>query len=196
MDAQAIKKSSLVIIGTVLLGALGSGFWEVALRPFLTWSASILLDVATLGLTTLRDGLYVDAAKGSYERASFMTLSVLFGLLSGMVTVVGLSIISPPKTPSSVDKAKRSKWFPFLAALAITIFFIIQSVRVGYIIRASNYLNQLERIVAPFVSDNQMRSLDSRVASMRSRADFVSVSDEMEQIVKSKNIQPPEFNAY
>jgi hypothetical protein len=196
VDAQAIKKSSFVIIATVLLGALGSGFWEVALRPFLAWSASILLDVATLGLTTLRDGIYVDVAKGSYERASLMTLSVLFGLLSGVVTVVGLGILWPPKTPPTTEKAKRSKWLPFLAALAITIFFIIQSVRVTYIIRASNYLSQLERIVAPFVTDNQMKTFASRVASIRSRADFVAVSKEMEQIVKSKNVQPPEFSAY
>ena len=68
----------------LLLGALGSGVWEV-LRPGFVWFGALMLDLGTLGLKSLVDGMYEEVARGPYERAALN----LFAMLTGMV--IGLS---------------------------------------------------------------------------------------------------------
>jgi len=40
-----------------------------------------MLDLGTLGLVSLRDSMYLDAAKGAYERAGLAILSMGTGVL-------------------------------------------------------------------------------------------------------------------
>ena len=70
------KKKILWLVGTLLVGALGSGLWEAGIKPGMLWFGTLMLDLGTLGLSSLRDGMYTDAAKGTYERAGVMLLSI------------------------------------------------------------------------------------------------------------------------
>lgn len=67
----------LAILGTIVLGALGSGLWEVLVKPGLAWAGGAVLTISTLGLDSLRDQIYADVAIGSYERASLSILAML-----------------------------------------------------------------------------------------------------------------------
>ena len=83
------KKTTLTMIGVVVLGALGSGLWELV-KPLLGWSWSGLLTIATLGLDSLRDGIYADAAS-SVGRPIGLRLAVQ--LLAALILVTGVAII-------------------------------------------------------------------------------------------------------
>ena len=52
----------LGIIGTIFLGALGSGLWEL-LKPIFVGTGEVLVSIVTLGLTNLRDGFYSNAER-------------------------------------------------------------------------------------------------------------------------------------
>jgi hypothetical protein len=54
----------LAVIGALILGALGSGLWELLFKPLLFWVSTLFLNIATLGINSLRDGLYVEIARG------------------------------------------------------------------------------------------------------------------------------------
>lgn len=58
------------LTATILLGALGSGLWELALKPLGRWLGKSLLTVATLGSNSVRDDIYREAAKGIHEASS------------------------------------------------------------------------------------------------------------------------------
>jgi hypothetical protein len=76
MIKYLISKWTLALLGTIVLGAIGSGVWDVVFKPFFSWIAEILLNVATLGLAAIRDEMYVEIAKGTYERAGVALLSM------------------------------------------------------------------------------------------------------------------------
>jgi 4-hydroxybenzoate polyprenyltransferase len=70
MNIKSLSKKLLWLLGMILIGALGSGLWEGFLKQSLMWVGTFILDIATLGLNSLRDGMYLDAAKGTYERTA------------------------------------------------------------------------------------------------------------------------------
>ena len=61
------SKVVLAIVGTILLGALGSGFWEYILEPILQGARDFVLDVASLGMATFKGQLYKEIAMGKPE---------------------------------------------------------------------------------------------------------------------------------
>jgi hypothetical protein len=80
----------LAIVGALILGALGNGVWESLLKPIILWFRDIVLTISTLGLQSLRDGMYYDIGKENYERASvfimLMMTGLIFGILFGVIT--------------------------------------------------------------------------------------------------------------
>jgi hypothetical protein len=45
----------LGIPGAILIGALGSGLWEIAVKPSGHWFARVTLDIVIFGSTTIKD---------------------------------------------------------------------------------------------------------------------------------------------
>lgn len=52
----------LILVGTIVVGAIGSGLWDVGIKPSLLWLGQRLLDVVTFGSTTAKDNAYAAAA--------------------------------------------------------------------------------------------------------------------------------------
>jgi hypothetical protein len=59
---QLWKNPWIVLLGTIIVGSLGSGLWEIAVKPSLMWGAQRTLDIATLGSTVIKDQAYTAAA--------------------------------------------------------------------------------------------------------------------------------------
>jgi hypothetical protein len=74
---MTIKRWFLAIPGALLVGALGSGLWEIGIKPAGTWIGRATLDVVTLGSSQLKDAVYLEAAKGNHEKASLEIWSVV-----------------------------------------------------------------------------------------------------------------------
>ncbi|MDH8340762.1 hypothetical protein QIH02_27345, partial [Klebsiella pneumoniae] len=74
----------LGILGVLILGGFASTVSDLVFKPVVLGLGDFLLDVATLGISSVRDGMYVEVAKGSYERAAVYVLlawtAVVFGV--------------------------------------------------------------------------------------------------------------------
>jgi hypothetical protein len=55
------KRKVLSVVGVIVLGALGSGLWELA-KPALASAATAIAEASTFGFTSLRDEMYARAA--------------------------------------------------------------------------------------------------------------------------------------
>lgn len=198
MGTSNIRKKALWLVGTLLIGALGSGLWEAALKPSLYWVGVFFLDVATLGLASLRDGLYADAAKGSYERASVMIMALLFGFFSGAIFAAAIKrwVRTPSNNSNSQTMTRTRRLLPIAIAIAYSIILLIQCFRIMYIVRASNHLDQMTRIVSPYVSERELLSIDSRIARMSTRTEYLKITAELYAIARREGIAPPTFNIY
>jgi len=83
------KATVLSIIGLILLGALGSGLWDVFFRPVAIWIGLKLLTLATFGLESIRDSSYQSIAKGHHERPAFLLLGTMTTFLIMTPLVLG-----------------------------------------------------------------------------------------------------------
>jgi len=55
---ETLVKGGLAALATILLGAIGSGIWSWLLAPSLQWAGRIILNLASLGFHSYKDGVY------------------------------------------------------------------------------------------------------------------------------------------
>jgi hypothetical protein len=102
------------ILGTLVLGALGSGLWNVLFAPLGSLIVKAALSLVTLGISSARDQVYATAARGYAERPSVMLLlffgtAVLVVPLGAFVGELVLSRLTRKFEAKSVPELKRSR---------------------------------------------------------------------------------------
>ncbi len=195
------------ILATVVLGAIGSGLWDAVFKPLLPWLGEGLLDVGTLGLQSLRDSVYVEIARGTFERAGLHTLLMLLSSGSGLLLGLALGAVSVLRSitrartadqKSALDPVvlRRVLWIGTLFVALFAGFLLVNAVRITYIVRAANHIEQFQRIVAPFITENQRLSLASRVAQIASKDDYEKIINELTTIADMHHLRVPQFDIY
>jgi hypothetical protein len=199
-----ISKWPFALLGTILLGAIGSGVWDLVFKPSFSWLAEALLNIATLGLTTIRDQMYAGIAKGTYERAAVY----IFAMLTGAVAAVFTALITAlffatrlPTIPSDSAILSRAQWQKITLALTLFSglaigFQLITCARVVYVVRAANNIEQLQRVVAPFIDEEQRLLFASRAAQISSREEYEKIVDDLSFVAKKNNARVPTFDIY
>jgi hypothetical protein len=83
-------------LGVIIFGALGSGLWELS-KPLLGSAVNGVLTVATLGMGSLRDGIYT-AASGSVASTAILVpkFAAVIGLISIYVYFYIAHVMEPP----------------------------------------------------------------------------------------------------
>jgi hypothetical protein len=77
-ENQHIKLSKRIIyyiLSAIILGAIGSGVWEIIAKPGLTTLSRTILDILTFGSKTLKDAAYSSAAMNPTPLPSLILLS-------------------------------------------------------------------------------------------------------------------------
>lgn len=207
MTNHRFYRKILLVLGTITLGALGSGLWEAFLKPSAYWVVTLTLDLATLGLTTLRDGMYADAAKGSYERASFtvllLSLSMWGGVMGGLAGFIAAPSFFAKRRFSNGQRPRnrvilllRNHVVVLAALFALSLLAAVQVGRVGYVIRAANYADQLQQIVAPYVTPAERLRYSSKFAQVTTRQEYVSLIEELKLVAQKNAAKVPDFALY
>src|SRR5260370_42092512 len=134
-------KWTLGILGTILLGALGSGFWDLCLRTTFIAIGHGLPTLITLGISSVRDSFYVEIAKGRTDRVGLYLMSFTFlflGLLSGFLTK-RISVDEAPGSDMSVAQHRFFLRFTLLSLLLLTSIFGFRALSIMYTVGASDH---------------------------------------------------------
>ena len=83
MDIRFISwwKKVVGLLGVIVLGAIGSGVWDIIGRPSLGSLQRVILTIASLGVKALKDTTYLEIAKGFTEATS---TRLLYAYTSGI----------------------------------------------------------------------------------------------------------------
>jgi len=206
------KKVVLSIAGTIFLGALGSGLWSLAQSP-LGKIGNWLLSVATLGISTARDSLYADAAKGNHEVPSLLLLS-FFGVFMLIIPIAAVAMpylgarldrqlarirsereLSPENKSIYEEKIRnkiRQLMYAALFSILSSSFLFIQILMVEEQNTVSTLFVQYLKIVGPDISSAERIQFESNFALMSSKSDFNRIMSQLRSIGQSHHhIMPP-----
>jgi hypothetical protein len=194
-------------VAAIVLGVIGSGVWENAVRPLLTWISEKLLYIGTLGATSFRNNIYVDVARGQYERVALSNYSITIGLVIALiVTLVTVYFlirfardrdIKLDRTNVNYRRLQRfNNFFSMPVFLFFITFLVVNFARDTYAARAATHLAQMQTIVAPYVDERTRLELASRSARVQNRDDYVRLLGEIEAIATKNKLYTPNFDVF
>lgn len=69
------------MVGALIVGAIGSGIWDILVKPSGKWIGQAILTTATLGSNSVKDSVYVEAARGLHDAPSLLILGALASII-------------------------------------------------------------------------------------------------------------------
>lgn len=197
MKNNKLAYITLGIFGSILIGALGSGVWEYLLKPFFSHSINFILDVSTLGMDKFKNSIYEEVSKGFSEKNSISTYSfitmIYLGFLFMMILILFRKIKNKKINLDEEDNAPKElnnsyqkliRRFYILSSLSILLFMIImvQNIKLQYINTSIIYYKQLLNIVAPYISEQEIKIYNSKFSLIKNKEEYEKLVDELYDI--------------
>lgn len=208
MALNSKKKVVLGVVGTIVLGAVGSGVWETLFSPMASWLGRAFLSLVTLGLESARDSIYESVAEGHHEVPSLF----VYAFLAALMAVFPLGLTGPvlirdrlrqnlkEKTADELAILSRRlrRWLAILTAISVLLgsAFLGRFVMHSYVNKAVTHFEQSMRIVAPHIDISEERLLRSEFASIKSKTDFTAVMEKVRTIAQNHKKPLPDFTAW
>ena len=187
----------LGIVGTIILGAIGSGLWERLLGPFLDWLTKFTIGLYASVIVTYSDSIYENASKGFHEYHSRSLYSILISLLPMLYFL--LLMRHPTQRGKTEDGLKvfllsrNGYWFIFALAIAVTFGSLFSGLRLRHINETITYSLASLEIIRPTVGEVKYIELRSRYYSMRTTSEFRSLNREITEAAIVKNRKLPAY---
>lgn len=199
-----MKKSTFVkiVLGTVLtiiLGAIGSGLWERAIGPGFDAVANFVINAISRLVGTYKDSIYADVAKGFHEQSSmFLHILVLSLLPMGYMIILIRHPIrrKKPGENNRIRKFVRSQrgyYMLIVITLSIMLTFFLSQFRVTYINKVITFSEQSMHILAPYVSNDEMKDLRATYHLVQNRDDYFAFHKRLLKMSKEAGVKLPKF---
>jgi hypothetical protein len=218
MLAKIISRNRLArgLIVAVLLGAIGSGIWELLIKP----SIKFLVSVSVSGIASIFNG-YLDMVYRTVSRNPFDTFDFvlsLFLICMCLPWVLMFShwillkddledIESPDDQDESEECAKdnliseikgmqRSVTHKMIPVLIIATVLLWLPISVSIYSRsAAIFLERSIEIVAPYISEQERLGLRARFRSIETASDFFQLEESLRLLADKHSAELPEFEA-
>ena len=220
------RRIAVGIVATIVLGAIGSGVWELAGRSATQWVGRAILTGVTLGSSAIRDSVYREAARGFHEAASLYIVGLISALVSGFWGVTAgywtasrlrpdtddieaIAAVEDPQqrmimlnasiatSKAAVKSAKRK----LAIAVSVGLFVIgamqfINYLKLSQANEALTYYNQAFKICSPYMGDQDAKLVSSRFAAMQGRADYVTIVAYLGNVASSNGRKLPSYSPW
>jgi hypothetical protein len=184
----------LGLCGLVVVGALGSGFWEVAVKPGLSVGGRFALNLLSLGSETIRDYAYRNAALDPTPVAALQMLFLGAGCLVSFNFASALRLwlrmrargeepsARATRRESLLPKMKRfllvSGALSIITGIVLIVGLVVQSQAV--LIWRVFHTNLA--ILAPYLSEDDEERMNARFRSIATRAEYVEIDEQMREV--------------
>lgn len=196
----------LGLLGSILIGALGSGVWEYLLKPLLSYGLNLILDLSTLGIESFKNDIYLSIAEGFSEKNSLNIYNFITTLYFGFIFSIYLLLLKKSKSQKEEvtknnekdypsEKRKRLYLFTFLI-IFLLIITSIQNIKLQYINNSIIHYYQLTNIAAPYVSNEDIKSFNSKFSLIKNKNDYEKVINDLYIILKNNNLELKKRNIW
>lgn len=176
------------------LAVAGSATWDFAAKPLFIWLGEATLVLGTLGLDSLRQGLYESIGRGHNE-IQIVTLGFVFIIvwtfLSIMIATsmilarrhrIGAQLPSPSEMEGERSLLRRLNYVNVVFLFFGMAFSSYWFARAAYVTASISSLERYQAVIAPFVPANERLLLRSRALSIRNRGDYVDLIRDLQKI--------------
>lgn len=199
INLSKLLKVALGVLATIFLGAIGSGLWERFLGPALDWLTKVSIGAFAWGLSSYRDSIYSNAAKGFHEAHSLALYTLILGLLPLAYFFLLQHHPTRRRQPGSTTptrefiRSRRGYWFIVLLTAVIFVTVMFSSLRLRHINETITYSLATFEIVRPYVGEDRYVQYRSRYFSMRTATEFEAIHSEIVQVAREKKLRLPEY---
>jgi hypothetical protein len=209
-------KPVLTILGTIFLGALGSGLWDVFLRDLMNLLAFSLLKIVGTVYAGYLDNLHAEIARGCIDRFSSLPYLVVVVFFCSFpwaaISLMRLRLryfekqyvesrqsseVSTADEVLAYHKNLIRKFTIILSIFAIfmSTAYVTLAARDFYANNGAIYLDRSIEIVAPYISASDVLRLRAAFRSIKSTDDFHKLDSELKSIAKKTKVELPKFRS-
>jgi len=196
------RKWLLSVVGAILVGAVGSGVWDLFMRRAVFAVLELFYLVATFGVSSFRDRAYSDAALGYREYSSLALLAcvpvialaiggtpLLFGLIVRRLGIRPVEGESDEQKELRVRRLRRTGRIAHFTSVALAFAMLLQIGRFIYTNAIiSHFQNCLARC-APVLSVDEEEQYLAQFAMVQTRQDYVVLLSSLQRVATSHNIR-------
>ncbi|MFD0727163.1 hypothetical protein [Lysobacter brunescens] len=203
---QKWYRSPIGIIGTIFLGAIGSGLWDVFLKNALI-SAYIMTSTAIGSVFSgYIDSIHEDIGKANANEVGIM-LFLFFMLTIVFLNILGARFIfrtykritrDQPQNGFSSPSPKNMRRM-VVAVVLMSAFNVIayshHAFETLYRLRAITWTERSIEIIRPSISEQDFLKIRAMYRSVDSADDFYALINTLRDYASSADIELPEFSA-
>ena len=166
------KKKLLWILLTILLGAVGSGLWEIAIKPLCFWFLDCCIDFILSLISALSNSIYQDISRGRTDRIPIFLLSCVTGSVLGLMLI---TYLRRRKNQTGKGIKKSSNFSFYMQILFICSVIIFSTFKTIIIVSKINDFEHVYNITRPLLSDAEAFKIKSKFAQICSYTDYKEI---------------------
>jgi hypothetical protein len=205
MDKTKALKWSLAAVVTIFLGALGSGLWQSLLAPAVHAISRWILDIASLGLASYKNGVYLQVAADNQSNIGLAILALLtmgfcaltgffFGTLSGRR--IAMQRLDAAAQLKILRRASRGLYSGAVLIFLLLVAQFITLARLSYVNSADAHYHFVLRAIAPYLVAGEQVQVESDFTQIRSRDDYIRLLERLESQCKAHGLTVPKFDPW
>ena len=206
MNKNKFTSSVKWVLGTIILGALGSGLWDLFLSDLLNWVGISSLELASNLISGFRDGLYDTVSSGavvSLLRLPAVLTAILFVMIPVFlfIRIIIRTITSDTDAPreagsSELSEEKKSLGNRIRLSLVsiLVVVYFFEAFQFLYTASAASVIEKSIDILAPHISEEARLVLHANYRSIENAEDYYKLFSELKELEIKYKVKLPEFD--
>ena len=206
-------QATVWVLGTIFLGALGSGLLEIALRDIFTGLRNLTLMLISTFWGGYVDLLHKSVGKLNTDLLSLPTFAMVTGLvlfgpwfliihllkrisrLKNHLTKKADEEVPTPEELLNEINSMRKRVFQLLIPLMVftTLFYAISFWQLGYTRNAGNWAEQSIEILRPYMSEGEYVKFRSDLRAVSTADQFYKLETKLREAARKSSTELPEF---
>lgn len=202
---------ALSIFLTIILGAIGSGLWDIAFKPLGAKLVNVLFKVLTLNAKRSRDKVYLNAAMGHHELPSLYIFLLFIVLITAFVAASQFSIykvvydssfnvevVSQCNHEKAIEAIECNRkllkqriepelYGATLMAIFYTVFIFYRFISINRTNLIVTYYQQCIKSIRPYISNEELYLIGQRFSLMTNKEEFDEILEILNAVAKGNN---------
>lgn len=180
----------LSIVATIVLGAIGSGLYEIALKPISRKIASLLFTIITFNAKRSRDNIYKEAAKGHHEISNLIILLIIIATISILIITVEVGhYVSTSQIKEIILPFGQSKTLLGVFLFVVINYSFISINKTNLVI---TYYNQCMKSAKPFLDSQNFLLIEQRYSLMKTKEEYDAIISQLADVMHKNSASLPD----